>query len=105
LCRADAQRRPRTRRRYRDLVAGYDNHGRLCLRGRNIAATGGLFVVGRLTRRSKAATRNSARIGRTIFGGVLVVVGLAALTGFDRILEASLVQIMPEWLVSFATQV
>jgi cytochrome c-type biogenesis protein len=63
------------------------------------------FVVGQLTRQSKAATRNSARIGRTIFGGVLVVVALAALTGFDRILEASLVQIMPDWLVLFATQV
>ena len=63
------------------------------------------FVVGRLTRQSKVATRNSARIGRTIFGGVLVVVALAALTGFDRILEADLVQIMPDWLVLFATQV
>ena len=63
------------------------------------------FVVGRLTRQSKAATRNSARIGRTSFGGVLVVVGLAALTGLARILEARLVQIMPDWLVMFATQV
>lgn len=63
------------------------------------------LIVGRLTRQSKAATRNSARIGRMILGGVLVVVGLLALTGFDRVLEGSLVQIMPEWLVLFATQV
>jgi cytochrome c-type biogenesis protein len=63
------------------------------------------FVVARLAKNSKALTRQSARIGRIVFGGVLVVVGLAALTGIDRIIEASLVQIMPEWLVLFATQV
>lgn len=63
------------------------------------------FLLGRLTRQFKAATRNTARIGRMIFGGVLVVVGVLALTGLDRIVEASLVQIMPEWLVLFATQV
>lgn len=63
------------------------------------------FFLGRLTRQFKAVTRNTARIGRMIFGGVLVVVGLFALTGLDRIVEAGLVQIMPEWLVLFATQV
>lgn len=63
------------------------------------------FLIGRLTRQSKAATRTSARAGRMIFGGVLVIVGLFALTGLDRIVEASLVQVMPEWLVLFATQV
>lgn len=63
------------------------------------------FVVGRMTRLSRAATRNSALVGRIVFGGVLVVVGVFALTGFDRFLESTLVQIMPDWLVLFATQV
>lgn len=63
------------------------------------------FLLGRLTRQGKAATRDSARIGRLIFGGVLVIVGVLALTGLDRILEAGLVQIMPDWLVLFATQI
>lgn len=63
------------------------------------------FVVGRLTRQLKAATRNSARIGRLVFGGAMVVVGLLALTGLDRVLEAALVQAMPDWLVLFATQI
>lgn len=63
------------------------------------------FVVARLAKNSKALTRQSARVGRIAFGGVLVAVGLAALTGIDRMIEASLVQIMPEWLVLFATQV
>ena len=63
------------------------------------------FLLGRVTRQFKAATRDSARIGRMIFGGVMVIVGLFALTGLDRVVEASLVQIMPDWLVLFATQV
>jgi len=63
------------------------------------------FVVGRLTKSSKALTRQSAHIGRIVLGAVLVLVGLAALTGIDRMIEGSLVQIMPEWLVLFATQV
>jgi len=63
------------------------------------------FLLGRLTRQFKAVTRDSARIGRMIFGGVMVIVGLFALTGLDRVIEASLVQIMPDWLVLFATQV
>lgn len=62
------------------------------------------FLVGRLTRQFKAATRNSARIGRMIFGGLMVVVGIFALTGLDRVIEAALVQVMPDWLVLFATQ-
>jgi len=62
------------------------------------------FILGRVTRQFKAATRDSARIGRMIFGGLMVVVGLFALTGLDRIVEASLVQLMPDWLVLFATQ-
>lgn len=63
------------------------------------------FLVGRLTRQLKAATRNSARIGRLLFGGAMVIVGVLAVTGLDRILEAALVQIMPDWLVLFATQI
>lgn len=63
------------------------------------------YLVGRLTRQYKSAARNSARIGRAIFGGVLVVVAFFAITGLDRMIEAILVQIMPEWLVLFATQV
>lgn len=63
------------------------------------------FVVGRLTRQGKATTRNSARIGRLVFGGVMVIVGVLALTGLDRLVEATLVQIMPDWLVLFATQI
>ncbi len=63
------------------------------------------FILGRLTRQFKAATRNSARIGRMIFGGVMVVVGVFALSGLDRVVEAALVQAMPDWLVMFATQV
>lgn len=63
------------------------------------------FLLGRVTQKTKLATRQGARLGRMIFGTALVVIGVAALTGVDRIIEAWLVQIMPEWLVLFATQI
>lgn len=63
------------------------------------------FLLGRATQKTRLATRQGARLGRVIFGTALVVIGVAALTGVDRIIEAWLVQIMPEWLVLFATQI
>lgn len=63
------------------------------------------FLLGRVTQTTRLATRQGARLGRMIFGTALVVIGVAALTGVDRIVEAWLVQIMPEWLVLFATQI
>jgi cytochrome c-type biogenesis protein len=63
------------------------------------------FLLGRVTQKTRLATRQGARLGRMIFGTALVVIGVAALTGVDRIVEAWLVQIMPEWLVLFATQI
>ena len=63
------------------------------------------FLLGRVTQKTRLATRQGARLGRMIFGTALVVIGVAALTGVDRIIEAWLVQIMPEWLVLFATQI
>ncbi|WP_421760437.1 cytochrome c biogenesis CcdA family protein [Devosia sp.] len=63
------------------------------------------FLLGRVTQKTRLATRQGARLGRMIFGAALVVIGVAALTGVDRIIEAWLVQIMPEWLVLFATQI
>ena len=35
---------------------------------------------------------------------LLILVGLLALTGLDRLIEGAIVQVMPDWLVGFATQ-
>ena len=63
------------------------------------------FGLSRLSGSARSRTRLSGRIGRLAMGVVLLAVGLLALTGLDRALEAWLVSIMPDWLVLFATQV
>jgi hypothetical protein len=42
--------------------------------------------------------------GKLIMGGVLVVIGLLIVTGFDKQLEALLVQASPEWLTEITTR-
>lgn len=63
------------------------------------------YLLGRLALRTRKATRNAAFWGRVAFGVLLVIVGLLALTGLDRQIEAAVVGAMPDWLVTFATQV
>ncbi len=62
------------------------------------------YGLGRLSALTRARTRRSVEIGKRILGWALIVIGLLALTGLDRELEAQLVAAMPDWLVSFATQ-
>ena len=62
------------------------------------------FVLGRLTGSGRAAAGRTAQIGRTLLGVSFVLVGLAILTGYDKIVEAKIVEAMPDWLVLFATQ-
>ena len=52
----------------------------------------------------RAAAGRTAQIGRTLLGVSFVLVGLAILTGYDKIVEAQIVEAMPDWLVLFATQ-
>jgi hypothetical protein len=37
-------------------------------------------------------------------GGALVSVGVLVLTGFDKVIEASLTRAMPDWLVIVTTR-
>ena len=62
------------------------------------------FVLGRPTGRGRAAAGRTAQIGRTLLGVSFILVGLAILTGYDKIIEAKIVEAMPDWLVLFATQ-
>lgn len=45
-----------------------------------------------------------APYAKKIAGGAFLVVGLLMLTGFDRRIEAVLVDLMPDWLVNFTTR-
>jgi cytochrome c-type biogenesis protein len=42
--------------------------------------------------------------GKLLMGGVLVVVGLAVVSGLDKQLEAALVAASPDWLTQLTTR-
>lgn len=50
------------------------------------------------------ALRIAARWSRFAFGGALLLVGVAILTGFDKAAEAMSLAIMPDWLLKFTTR-
>ncbi|QDH34360.1 cytochrome c biogenesis CcdA family protein [Porphyrobacter sp. YT40] len=45
-----------------------------------------------------------ARYGKPLFGAALVVVGALVLTGFDKVIEAALLDLLPASLVAFTTR-
>lgn len=57
-----------------------------------------------LTRR-KAALMKVSSGSKTVLAIVFVAVGLFILTGLDKVIEAALVDAMPEWLLEFTTQI
>jgi len=52
----------------------------------------------------KALIQRLARWSRLIFGAALVLVGMAILTGLDKMAEAAMLDMMPDWLVAFTTR-
>lgn len=52
----------------------------------------------------KALIHRLARWSRLIFGAALVLVGMAILTGMDKMAEAAMLDMMPDWLVAFTTR-
>ena len=50
------------------------------------------------------ALRTLARYAKPIFGAALLIVGLMVLTGFDKVIEILVLDILPEELVAFTTQ-
>lgn len=45
-----------------------------------------------------------AKWGKPLFGVALIVVGALVMSGFDKLIEASLIEIMPLWLIEFTTR-
>ena len=67
-----------------------------------------LLVLGMLSRqtllnmRGKLMSAGSA--GKVVLGGLLLIVGLSILTGFDKRIEAALVDLSPDWLTELTTR-
>ncbi|MEP7063021.1 MAG: cytochrome c biogenesis protein CcdA [Betaproteobacteria bacterium] len=67
-----------------------------------------LTVVGSVSHRlfagSKANLLRAGTYGKYVLGAMMVALGLIMLSGFDRSLEAYLVQISPAWLTELTTR-
>jgi cytochrome c-type biogenesis protein len=48
--------------------------------------------------------RGAAQWSKPLLGGILVVVGLAILTGLDKAAETSILAVMPQWLIDFTVR-
>ena len=73
-----------------------------------IGASTPLLVLGGLSRKAFQRLRRpllrAGRIGKRVLGGIVIVVGLAILSGLDKVLEAWLVDLAPRWLNELATK-
>ena len=67
-----------------------------------------LIVLGQLSHQwmSKHRTKLflAGKLGKYMFGGVMLLIGLMTITGLDKPLEAYLVTLSPDWLVQLATR-
>lgn len=74
-----------------------------------LGASGALLAagygLGKLAARARKTAGATAAWGRDAFGAALVVVGGVILLGFDHRIEAAFISAMPDWLVSFGTQI
>jgi cytochrome c biogenesis protein CcdA len=67
-----------------------------------------LVVLGSLSRaavmRVRGRMMQAGKLGKTILGGLLLVLGIAILFGLDKSFEAWAVRISPEWLTTLTTR-
>ena len=62
------------------------------------------YVSAAALKRLRDRMRDTGAVGRTALGGALVVLGLLIVVGADRMLEAYLVEISPDWLTALTTR-
>lgn len=67
-----------------------------------------LILLGLISRQAMMKFRNklftAGKIGKQMLGGLLLIVGLMIISGFDKTLESIVVQASPEWLVNLTTR-
>lgn len=62
------------------------------------------YVSAAALKRLRDRMRDTGVVGRAALGGALVVLGLLIVVGADRMLEAYLVEISPDWLTALTTR-
>lgn len=62
------------------------------------------FGLGMLNRHTRSRVAQSAAWGRVMLGIAFLLVGLAIISGYDKVVEQHLVEVMPDWLVGVATK-
>lgn len=64
----------------------------------------GLGLLSRATiMRIRAGLLSAGKLGKAALGGAFILVGIAIVSGFDRNIEAALVQASPAWLTQLTT--
>jgi cytochrome c biogenesis protein CcdA len=63
------------------------------------------YGLGRLAAKARGRAGRTAALGREAFGAALAAVGAVILLGFDHRVEAAFIDVMPDWLVNFATRI
>jgi len=68
-----------------------------------------LIALGLVSRQAMLKLRGKLmtveKLGKQIFGGVMLVLGLAILTGADKLFEAWILQSAPAWLIRLTTSI
>ena len=66
-----------------------------------------MLLVGLLSReallRWHGRLAATGEVGKMALGGVLITTGALILSGWDKSVEAAVVQLLPPWLLEFAT--
>lgn len=67
-----------------------------------------LVVLGSLSRaavmRVRGRMMQAGKLGKTLLGGLLLLLGVAILAGLDKSFEAWVLRISPEWLTNLTTR-
>jgi cytochrome c biogenesis protein CcdA len=67
-----------------------------------------MLILGALSRttmmRFRSKLMSAGSLGKTVFGGIVIVLGVFTLTGLDKSLETLMVAISPEWLTNITTR-
>ena len=74
-----------------------------------IGAAAPLLFIGQASRATlgkfRGGLRGTGRVGKLVLGGGMLVAGLLAFTGFDKMLETLLVEVSPAWLTQLTSSV
>ncbi len=67
-----------------------------------------LFVIGSLSRQALLRWRgrilSSGQIGKTIFGAIVLLIGLGIVTGAEKVTQEWLISVTPQWLTDLTTR-